>query len=566
MASRRRQRLARIMAMIAGSGVLVLTSATGAGASTVYTAQIIGSGSSWAANAVDIWIANISNQGVQVVFTPDGSAAGRQDFALGTTDFGVSDIGYQGYNSVTGTNDSSNRPYAYLPITAGGTSFPYNIVVAGKRITNLRLSGKTLAEIFTNQITNWDAPQITADNNGRQLPSLPIITVVPSEGSGTTAMFTQYLSYEYPSIWGPFNYGDTGFTEYWPRQGSNQVAQDGSSQVMNYVASPAANGAIGIDEYSYPLAAGFPVAQIENAAGYYVLPTEYNDAVALTQAQINMDTSSPDYLLQNLDNVYGYTDPRTYPLSSYSYTIMPTSKTDQRMEPSPGQFPAKWQALADFLYYSICQGQEYIGPVGYSALPVNLVEAGFQQIEKIKAAAPSVDLNEQNVDTCNNPTFTYGHPGTNHLAQIAPYPPQCDKTGYGPCTGILNGNANGGQGSTSPKSGSSPSPGPSSGTGSHGSSPAPGSGSSRSPSSGGGGSGSPGGSGTTSGGSTGSGGSSATGSTGSGVATASLSNVPAGLDTSLSGALSFVAIVLFVLALVLPPVLVMAWTRARRRW
>jgi phosphate transport system substrate-binding protein len=275
-------------------------------------------------------------------------------------------------------------------------------------------------------------------------------------------MFTQYLSHEFPSIWAPFNGGNSGWTEFWPRQGTSQVAQDGSSQVMNYVASAAANGAIGIDQYSYPLQAGFPVVQVENAAGYYVLPSEYNVAVALTQAKLDMDKKSINYLLQNLDDVYGYTDPRTYPLSSYSYTIMPTSKTDPRMSVTGNSFPAKWQTLATFLYYSICQGQDYIGNIGYSALPVNLVEDGFAQIDKIKAAAPKVQIGNQNIQTCHNPTFIEGNPNANYLAKVAPMPPQCDKSGYGPCTGTLNANADGGKGSSTPESSSSPSPGASS--------------------------------------------------------------------------------------------------------
>jgi|SRR5580658_2136062 phosphate transport system substrate-binding protein len=439
----------RRMAIMAASTitvplVLALLSGTATASPTPVLQLITGSGSSWAANAVDAWIANVAQQGVQVVFTPDGSAAGRQDYALHTVDFAVSDIGYQG--DVDGQDDVSKRPYAYLPVTAGGTAFPYNLVVAGKQITNLRLSGSVIAKIFMNQITNWDNPAITANNNGHALPDLPITTVVPSEGSGTTAMFTEYLNQEFPAMWQAFNSGQSGMTEYWPRQGPNQIAQDGSSEIMSYIQAPASNGSIGIDEYSYPLAAGFPVAQMENAAGYYVLPTEYNDAVALTQAQINMDKSSPNYLLQNLSNVYGYTDPRTYPLSSYSYTIMPVSTTDPRMQVPPGNFPAKWQTLADFLYYSICEGQESIGPIGYSALPVNLVEAGFQQIEKIKAAAPQVNIAQLNITTCNNPTFIKGEPDENHLAKIAPFPPQCDKNGFGPCNGTVNGNANGGKG------------------------------------------------------------------------------------------------------------------------
>src|SRR5262249_19811541 len=106
-------------------------------------------------------------------------------------------------------------------------SFPYNIVVAGKRITNLRLSGLTLAKIFTGQITNWDDTAITEDNNHRKLPSLPITTVVPSEGSGTTAQFSTYLNYLFPALLKSFNHGEPGMTEHWPRQGTNQVAQSG---------------------------------------------------------------------------------------------------------------------------------------------------------------------------------------------------------------------------------------------------------------------------------------------------------------------------------------------------
>jgi phosphate transport system substrate-binding protein len=537
---RKRIRLAGAAAAVMLSGLLAaMSGAVPAASASAPVQQIEGSGSTWAQNAVDDWIGNVqSSEGVDVTFNGDGSAAGRTDYAQGTVDFAVSDIGYQG--SRYGGNDNSARPYAYLPITAGGTSFPYNIVVGGKRILNLRLSGKVLAEIFTNQITNWDNAQITANNNGHALPSLPIITVVPSEGSGTTAMFTQYLSYEFPSMWKSFNSGSSTWTEYWPRQGSDQIAQDGSTQVMNYIESAAANGSIGFDEYSYPLQAKFPVVQMENAAGYYVLPSEYNDAVALTRAVINDNKSSPDYLLQNLDKVYGYTDPRTYPLSSYSYTIMPTSATDEVMEKSgnPG-FPAKAQALAQFLDFSICQGQETIGPIGYSALPVNLVEAGFAQIEKIKTAAPAVQISALNINTCHNPTFVAGDPSANHLAQVAPEPPQCDKNGFGPCVGDLDANGNGGQGSTS-SSGSGPPP--TSSTGASGS----------------------GGSGGSGGGSS-SGGKQtvnpvtgqveSAGSTGTGSASATASVLPAGQGGDLVIVLAVLAVILLLAAVVAPPVL-----------
>jgi ABC-type phosphate transport system substrate-binding protein len=387
-------------------------------------ALIQGSGSSWAANAVNQWVADVHQKGLDVVFNPSGDANGRQDFANRTSDFAVTSLGYQGKDPVTGVSDTSQgRPYAYLPIAAGGTSFPYQIRVHGTQIRNLRLSGETLAKIFTNEITNWNNPEITKDNNGHALPSLPIVPVVQSEGSGSTAQLTRYFATDYSSIW------KTGETEYFQSKG-NDIAQNGSDGAMNYVSSKAANGSIGYVEYSYALGENYPVVKLLNKAGYYTLPTQYNVAVSLEKAQINMDKSSPNYLLQNLNNVYTDSDKRTYPLSSYVYMIEPTGKY-----PSPESkiTTAKRQTIADFEYYSICQGQEEIGPIGYSPLPVNLVQAGFGQLAKLKTADPKVDLTKHNVQSCHNPTFIKGHPNTNHLAQIAPMPPSCDKVGAGPC-------------------------------------------------------------------------------------------------------------------------------------
>ena len=386
---------------------------------------ISGSGSTWASNAVNQWIADVSPQGLQVIYSASGSAQGRRDFANNANDFALSDIGFQGIDPPTGVPDTSGgRAYAYMPLVAGGTAFPYRINVGGQRFQSLRLSGRTLAKIFTNQITSWADPRITADDNGIALPATPIIPVVNSEGSGATAAFTRYLDHEFPDIWQPF-YGRPGFTEYFPLKGPPTVAQNGSDGVMNYVALT--EGAIAYDEYSYPLGLNFPVAKVENAAGYFTAPTQYNVAIALTQASVVTDTTSPDYLLANLDNVYTYGDPRTYPVSSYSYAIIPTGATDTVMT------TAKRQTLADYLAYAICAGQQEAGLLGYSPLTANLVQSGFDQIAKLRQADPNVNLTGHDIANCNNPTFVPGDPSGNHLGQIAPLPPACDRAGQGPC-------------------------------------------------------------------------------------------------------------------------------------
>lgn len=404
-------------------------------------ALIQGSGSSWASNAVNQWIADVQSNGLQVVFTSSGSAQGRKDFGFKTTDYAVSDIGYQGTDPVTGDQDTSQgRGFGYLPVVAGGTAFPYQIKVGGQMVRNLRLTGPTLAKIFTNQITDWSDPAVTADNNGHALPSLAIIPVVHSEGSGSTAQFTRYMDTVTPGIWEPF-FGQKGLTEYFPRKGQ-MIAQNGSDGVMNFLSSAAANGAIGYDEYSYALAKNYPVIKLGNAAGFFTAPTQYNVAVALTQAKINQDKTSKDYLLQDLNPVYADTDKRTYAMSSYSYMVIPTDAGDSRMTTS------KRQTLADFLFYSVCQGQAEMGPIGYSPLPINLVQASFDQTAKLKDADPNVDLSNRDVTSCHNPTFVAGQPTRNYLAEIAPAPPACDQAGQGPCTGtegLVNGNPTGDQ-------------------------------------------------------------------------------------------------------------------------
>ena len=375
-------------------------------------AQIEGSGSTWSEVIVQQWISDVDALGMKVTYNGGGSSQGRKNFAQNVTDFGISEIPYPGVDEFGNADNSNGREFAYLPIVAGGTAFTYQLKIGNELVRNLRLSGETLTKIFTGQITDWSDPAITADNNGRAFPKLAITPVVRSDGSGTTAQLTTWMDAEYPSIWRPY-FGRTGYTSYYPRTG-RMLAQSGSDQVMNTISGFAGNGTIGYVEYAYPLNKDYPVVKVLNEGGFYVEPTQYNVAVALTQARINEDRSSPMYLTQILDGVYNSTDPRAYPLSSYSYMIIPTGAQDQRMT------TAKRQTLGDFMYYSLCEGQAKAGAYGYSPLPLNLVQAGFTQLALLKAADAAVDIENRDATKCNNPTFVAGNLKQNKLAQIAP--------------------------------------------------------------------------------------------------------------------------------------------------
>ncbi len=208
----------------------------------------------------------------------------------------------------------------------------YHLDVAGQLITNLRLSGQTIMEIFTGQITNWDDKQITKDY-GAQLPNLPITPVIRSDGSGATYFLTRWMSHMFPSQWDAFckkvTQGVSAAAARRPsstRSFGHAKSENGSNNVATYITASYGNGAIGYDEYAYALNSHYPVVEVLNPAGYYVLPSASNVAVALTKAQIDEDPSQPNFLQQNLDCVYTFTDPRSYPLSSYSYLIVPRAR------------------------------------------------------------------------------------------------------------------------------------------------------------------------------------------------------------------------------------------------
>lgn len=376
-----------------------------------------GAGSTWSQIAVDQWRADVARQGISINYQGNGSTAGRSFYYSDQVDFAVSEIPFQAaYRDASGTVTTNeiqlagHRPWAYLPIVAGGTSFMYHLDINGKRFTDLRLSPDTLAKIFTGVIRNWNDPAVAADNPGVSLPGLGIKPVLRSDGSGTTAQFTTYMAAETPAVWNGFcQRVDAGAscppTSLYP-EFPGSVAQQLSDGVAAFVAAPYNNGAITYVEYGYAKQRGFPVASILNAAGYYAQPTPQNVAIALQGARLNPDRT------QILQGVYDFADPRAYPVSSYSYMIVPTTT-------APPFSTEKGEVLGRFILYFVCVGQQKAAELGYSPLPKNLVEFAFDAARHIPGApAPPP------IDQCNNPTVT-----GDFVTGSAPPPPASAKKG-----------------------------------------------------------------------------------------------------------------------------------------
>jgi hypothetical protein len=161
-----------------------------------------------------------------------------------------------------------------------------------------------------------------------------------------------------------------------------------------------------------------------------VLPSASNVAVALTQAQINEDQSSPDFLQQDLDNVYTFTDPRSYPLSSYSYLIVPRKGTTI----PDGFTDGDGSTLSTYINYFLCAGQQYSAELGYSPLPLNLVEGGLLQASLIPGAEPEPSLSSN----CDNPTLKDGQLV---VLKDAPQPSPCEKVGTPLACVVVDGKA-----------------------------------------------------------------------------------------------------------------------------
>ncbi|GAA0677694.1 hypothetical protein GCM10010193_33730 [Kitasatospora atroaurantiaca] len=390
--------------------------------------RISGAGSTWSSNAMDSWISNVRQYGMTIDFDAQGSSYGRNQFKNGATDFAVSEIPY-GLTDGGQFDAPPPWPMAYLPIVAGGTSFMYNLKIGGQRVTNLRLSGDVIAKIFTGRITRWNDPAVQADNPGLKMPDVAVRPVVRSDGSGTTAQLTTWMSKRQQNIWDDYcrstpRHTPCGTTSFFPLlNGSTWQALGTSVAVANAVANESNVGAITYVEYSYALNSNFPVVKMLNRSGYYVEPNGRNVSVALKSAAIN-----PSDLTQQLDGVYDSTERSAYPLSSYSYMAVHTSEV--------GTFSRdKGRTLAAFGYYFLCEGQKQADGLGYSPLTPQLVKSAFEQFAKV----PGSEARAFDASKCTNPTFGPG--GHNPYAESADPPQDCDRKGSATQCGTGTGGA-----------------------------------------------------------------------------------------------------------------------------
>jgi phosphate transport system substrate-binding protein len=337
-------------------------------------AGLDGTGSSFAAPAIETFQQQVqaAPYNLNVNYSSTSSGDGRYEFTNGTTDFAVSDIAY-GLGNVDTTPPSF--PYIYVPITAGGIAFMYNIPGLSK---TLQLNSYTTCAIMTGGIQNWDDPHIAQQNPGVSLPNLPIRPVTESDPAGTNYVLEEYCIQEQPAIWSAFaNFENsqpglnvvinaTSPESEWPAL-QNGLDADSTAAVASSVSTN--SGAIGGVQLQYAVDAGFDkgdpsraVASEQNASGDYAQPSSVDVASALAYAtQLPNGTHKLDF---------GGLGPHVYNPSTYSYLLTPTS----------GWSKSKGAVMSAFVNYALTIGQEKSPSIGYASLGLSLERYGVNAV------------------------------------------------------------------------------------------------------------------------------------------------------------------------------------------
>jgi phosphate transport system substrate-binding protein len=331
--------------------VLGAVSACNSGPSNI---NIAGAGSTFVYPVMTRWIQDFqqSHQNVHINYQSIGSGGGIQQVKAKTVDFGASDA------PLSDQQIAAMFPLIQIPESAGPVCITYNLPGLTQP---LHLSPESLAGIFLGTIKTWKDPQLVKDNPGVKLPSVPVIVSHRSEGSGTTSIFTTYLTAVSPEWKSKVGAGPA---VSWPIGIGGKGSEGVTGNIRN---SP---GAIGYVELTYAEQNHLPTAAIKNAAGQYVQPTAAGttSAIAAFTAQLNQDPRTP------IVNPPA-TAADAYPISGLTFLIIPKDGPDK----------AKRTALKQFIQYVITDGQTAAGTLNYAPLPDGVKQYDQQQLQSLTA-------------------------------------------------------------------------------------------------------------------------------------------------------------------------------------
>lgn len=318
--------------------------------STAQAQKLTGAGSSFDYPIFSKWFSEYSaaHPGVEINYQSIGSGGGIRQVTAGLVDFGASD------GPMTDEQLAASKvKLVHIPVVLGAVVPIFNV----PGVSDMRFSPEVIASIFLGKITTWNDPRIAKDNPGVNLPNQKIIVVHRADGSGTTYIWTDYLS-KVSKEWadGP----GKGTAVSWP-VGVSGAQNAGVAGLVRQLP-----GAIGYVELIYALQNHISFGAMQNAAGNWLKAS----IDGVTEAAASMKQMPADFRV-SITNAPGA---NAYPVSSFSWMLVPIHSTD----------PAKGKILKDLLSWIITSGESEVATLSYAPLPKNVADKVLKTIYSLQ--------------------------------------------------------------------------------------------------------------------------------------------------------------------------------------
>ena len=334
----------------------VASALAGTFAGSLMAQDLNGAGATFPYPIYSKWFADYAaTSGVKINYQSIGSGGGIRQLTEGTVDFGASDAPMSDAEMA-----KLKAPVLHFPTVLGAVVITYNIPGVTKAI---RLTGPVVADIFAGKITKWNDAQIASLNKGLKLPASDILVVHRSDGSGTTYIFSDYLSSVSPS-WAQAP--GKGKELAWPVGLGGKGNEGVAGQVKQ---TP---GAIGYVELAYAKQNSLPFADLQNANGEFITPTIESVTTAAAAAAAKLPENT-DYRI----SIVNASGKGAYPISSFTFLLVYQTQPDA----------AKGKKLVDFLRWYLRNGEKSAASLDYAPLPASMVAQLEKRLGTIQMAA-----------------------------------------------------------------------------------------------------------------------------------------------------------------------------------
>jgi phosphate transport system substrate-binding protein len=294
------------------------------------------------------------NPSIEINYQSIGSGGGIRQVTEGTVDFGASD-GPMNDEQLKAFQDKHGFGILHFPTVLGADVPTYNIPGVSAA---LNFTPEALAGIFLGKITKWNDPAIAGANKGVNLPSSDIVVVHRSEGSGTTYIWTDYLS-KISDEWK--NKVGKGASVNWPVGLGGKGNEGVTGQIKN------APNSIGYVELIYAVSNKIPYGNVQNSSGVFVKA----DLASVSAAAAAAVKTMPDDFRVSITDPAGKT---AYPIASFTWLLIPEKFTDA----------AKRDAIKGFVKWMLTDGQNYTEQLSYAKLPKEVIAKEEKALAKVQ--------------------------------------------------------------------------------------------------------------------------------------------------------------------------------------